>query len=69
MRRLRVADLCRKHGISPWMFYQWRNKYGRMSVKEAKQLRELEESRPPKKIVADRALRSGSTWHRRKSAR
>ncbi len=53
----KVVDLCRKHGISPWTFYQWRNKYGGMGVKEAKRLRELEdENRRLKKIVADQAL-------------
>ena len=31
----KVADLCRKHGISQWTFYQWRNKYGGMGVSEA----------------------------------
>jgi putative transposase len=39
-----VVALCRKHGISPWTFYQWRNKYGGMGIKEAKRLRELEEA-------------------------
>jgi putative transposase len=52
-----VTDLCRKHGISQWTFYQWRNKYGGMGVKEAKRLKELEdENRRLKKIVADQAL-------------
>ena len=53
----KVADLCRKRGISQWTFYQWRNKYGGMGVNEAKRLKELEEeNRRPKKIVADQAL-------------
>ena len=53
----KVADLCRKHGISQWTFYQWRNKYGGMGVSEAKRLKELEEeNRRLKKIVADQAL-------------
>jgi putative transposase len=53
----KVTDLCRKHGISQWTFYQWRNKYGGMGVKEAKRLKELEdENRRLKKIVADQAL-------------
>ena len=41
---MKVADLCRKHGISQWTFYQWRNKYGGMGVNEAKRLKELEVS-------------------------
>jgi len=53
----KVADLCRKYGISQWTFYQWRNKYGGMGVSEAKRLKELEEeNRRLKKIVADQAL-------------
>jgi putative transposase len=53
----KVTDLCRKHGISQWTFYQWRNKYGGMGVSEAKRLKELEEeNRRLKKIVADQAL-------------
>ena len=53
----KVADLCRKHGISQLTFYQWRNKYGGMGVSEAKRLKELEEeNRRLKKIVADQAL-------------
>ena len=53
----KISDLCRKHGISQWTFYQWRNKYGGMGVNEAKRLRELEEeNRRLKKIVADQAL-------------
>src|SRR5262245_40761499 len=53
----KVTDLCRKHGISHWTFYQWRHKYGGMSVNEAKRLKELEdENRRLKRIVADQAL-------------
>ena len=53
----KVTDLCRKHGISQWTFYQWRNKYGGMGVNEAKRLKELEdENRRLKKIVAEQAL-------------
>jgi transposase InsO family protein len=42
----KVADLCRKHGISQWTFYQWRNKYGGMGVNEAKRLKELSDNGP-----------------------
>ena len=53
----KVVDLCRKHGISQWTFYHWRNKYGGMGINEAKRLKELEEeNRRLKKIVADQAL-------------
>ncbi|WP_235969108.1 transposase, partial [Brucella tritici] len=39
----KVADLCRKHGISDATFYNWKAKYGGMEISEAKRLRGLEE--------------------------
>lgn len=38
----RMADLSRKHGVSEQSLYRWKSKYGRMSVSEAKRLRQLE---------------------------
>lgn len=38
-----VADVALKHGISPATFYQWRSKYGGMSVSDMQRLRELEQ--------------------------
>ena len=38
-----VADVARKHGISPATFYQWRSHYGGMSVSDMQRLRELEQ--------------------------
>lgn len=53
----KVADLCRRHGISEATFYSWKSKYGGMSVSEAKRLRALEEeNRRLKKLVADLTL-------------
>ena len=26
-----AADVCRKHGVSEWSFYRWRQKYGGVS--------------------------------------
>ena len=37
-----VKDLCRRHGFSEGSYYQWRSKFGGMSVPDAKRLRELE---------------------------
>jgi len=52
-----VAEVCRKHGVSEWSFYRWRQKYGGMNVSEAKRLRALEEENGRlKKIVAQQAL-------------
>jgi putative transposase len=38
---LPLKQLCRKHGFSEGSYYQWRSKFGGMSVREAKRLREL----------------------------
>lgn len=35
----KVADLCRKHGISEGTFYNCKAKYGRIEVSEAKCLK------------------------------
>lgn len=36
---MKVKDLCRKHGISDVTYYNWRAKYGGMSVSELKRTR------------------------------
>jgi putative transposase len=52
-----VKDLCRKYGISDATIYNWKSKYGNMSVSEAQRLKELEdENRRLKRLVADQAL-------------
>jgi len=52
-----IQDLCRKHGFSDASFYTWRKKYGGMSVREAKRLRELEaENGKLKKLLAESLL-------------
>jgi putative transposase len=54
---MRVADLCRKYGISDATFYNWRSRYGGMDVSEARRLRQLEEENQRlKRLVADQAL-------------
>jgi putative transposase len=53
----KTTDLCRKYGMSDATFYNWKAKYGGMTVSEAKRLRQLEdENRRLKQIVADQAL-------------
>jgi len=53
----KVADLLRKHGISEASFYNWRAKYGGMTVSEAKRLKELElENARLKRLLAEAEL-------------
>ena len=52
-----VADIARKHGISAATFYQWRSKYGGMSVSDMQRLREVEqENGRLKRMYADLSL-------------
>jgi len=53
----KVKELCRKHGISDATYYNWKSKFGGMTVSEAKRLKALEEeNRQLKKLVADLSL-------------
>ncbi|WP_421614122.1 IS3 family transposase, partial [Agrobacterium tumefaciens] len=53
----KVADLCRRHGISEATFYNWKAKYGGMEVSEAKRLKALEdENARLKKLLAEQML-------------
>ena len=38
-----VKDICRRHGISPATWYQWKSKYGGMQASDIKRLKELEQ--------------------------
>ena len=52
-----VKELCRKHGFSDAPFYNWRARFGGMSVSEAKRLKELEqENARLKKLLAESML-------------
>jgi putative transposase len=54
---MKIADLCRIHGISDATFYNWRTKYGGMEVSDAKRLKQLEEeNRKLKQMLADTML-------------
>jgi len=54
---MKVADVCRKHGISDATFYKWRSKYGGMDVSDARRLKALEdENRKLKKLLAESML-------------
>ncbi len=52
-----VSELCRKYGMSDATFYNWRKKYGGMSVSDIRRLKELElENARLKRIVANKEL-------------
>lgn len=53
----KIAELCRRHGITETTFHRWKRKYGGLQISEAKRLKALEEeNRQLKRVVADQAL-------------
>jgi putative transposase len=53
----KCADLCRMHGMSEGTFYNWKAKFGGMTVPEAKRLKALEdENAKLKKLPAEHML-------------
>ena len=53
----KTAEVCRRHGISPATFYNWKAKFGGMDVSEARRLRSLEaENARLKKLLAETML-------------
>ena len=53
----KVDDICRRHGIAPATFYNWKSKYGGLEVNEARRLKELEsENNKLKKLLAETML-------------
>lgn len=54
---VKIDDLARKHGISSTTIYNWKAKYGDLTVSEARRLKALEdENGKLKRIVADQTL-------------
>jgi len=52
-----IEAACHEHNIGNATFHRWRRKYGKMEMKDAKRLKELEkENTELKKIVADQML-------------
>ena len=52
-----TAELCRRHGIWPGTFYNWKARFGGMGVNEARRLRQLEaENGKLKLVLAESAL-------------
>jgi putative transposase len=53
----KVADLSRKYGIAEATFYNWKAKFGGMTVSEAQRLKELEsENAKVKRQLAEAML-------------
>jgi putative transposase len=53
----KTKDLCRKHGISEPTFYNWKAKYGGMTVSDARRLKDLEsENNKLKRLLAEAEL-------------
>ena len=52
-----VAQICRKHSISEPTFYNWKSKFGGMSVSELQRLKHLEkENRRLQQLYAELSL-------------
>jgi putative transposase len=51
------AEVCRKHGISEWTYYRWRQQYQGLSISQVRRLKQLEqENERLKRLVAEQAL-------------
>ncbi len=54
---IKVAEVCRKMGISEPTFYLWKKKYGGLGTSELRRLKSLEsENSQLKRLVADLSL-------------
>lgn len=52
-----VREVCRRHGISPATYYQWKSKYGGLAPSDLKRMKELErENARLKQLYAETAL-------------
>ena len=53
----KVSEICREFGISEQTFYNWKSKYGGMTLSELQRVKELEsENARLKRLVADLSL-------------
>ena len=53
----KVAEVCRKLGISEATFYSWKKQYAGVGISELRELRQLrDENRKLKQLVADLTL-------------
>jgi putative transposase len=57
-----VKEFCRRYGFSETSYYLWRNKFGGMTVSDAKRLKALEqENARLKKLLAEALLEQAVT--------
>jgi putative transposase len=53
----KIADVCRKQGVTEQTYHRWKAKYGGLGVSETRRLKSLEEeNRRLKRAVADLTL-------------
>lgn len=58
---MKVAEVCRKYGISEATYYNWKAKFGGMTVSDAKRLKALEsENAKLKRLLAESLLDIGA---------
>ena len=58
---MRLADVCREHGISSATFYKWRSKFGGMDASMIANMKTMEdENRRLKKMYAELSMRDTS---------
>ena len=56
-----MKEVCRRHGISPATYYQWKSKYGGLQPSELKRMKELErENSRLKQLYAETALENNA---------
>lgn len=54
---VKMADLCKEHGVSPATIYRWRSRSGGLETSEAQRLRQMEdENQRLKQLVVDLSL-------------
>ena len=54
---IKIGELCRKYGVSEATYYNWKAKFGGLSLSEVRRLKDLEqENGRLKKLVANQAL-------------
>jgi putative transposase len=54
---IKVADICRKHGICGNTYFRWKSKYSGMEMSDMRKMKELEiENNRLKRMIANYAL-------------